>query len=135
DNAAREANTDGVVTAEEAAAVETANQELAAAKAAAKEAINARPDEQRAGKNGKKAGRTGANVHTIYDKKPAKGEQDEIDEKNRRKTDKQHKLGQQLTTITLQMGYKIKWRKKTRHRLMRKPKQIMRRVKLTPMVW
>src|SRR5699024_10575912 len=53
DNAAREANTDGVVTAEEAAAVETANQELAAAKAAAKEAINAAPDAKREELNAK----------------------------------------------------------------------------------
>src|SRR5699024_12087928 len=65
DNAAREANTDGVVTAEEAAAVETANQELAAAKAAAKEAINAAPDAKREELNAKVDGLAPATVPTV----------------------------------------------------------------------
>src|SRR5699024_3228255 len=73
DNAAREANTDGVVTAEEAAAVETANQELAAAKAAAKEAINAAPDAKREELNAKVDGLAPATVPTVNDKNPANG--------------------------------------------------------------
>ena len=65
DNAAREANTDGVVTAEEAAAVETANQELAAAKAAAKEAINAAPAEKQGELNAKIDGLAAATVPEV----------------------------------------------------------------------
>src|SRR5699024_2879613 len=79
DNAAREANTDGVVTAEEAAAVETASQELAAAKAAAKEAINAAPDAKREELNAKVDGLAPATVPTVNDKNPANGAQDDID--------------------------------------------------------
>src|SRR5699024_134386 len=70
DNAAREANTDGVVTAEEAAAVETANQELAAAKAAAKEAINAAPDAKREELNAKVDGLAPATVPEVTPIKP-----------------------------------------------------------------
>src|SRR5699024_10003507 len=81
DNAAREANTDGVVTAEEAAAVETANQEIAAAKAAAKEAINAAPDAKREELNAMPTRRSSDLVPTVNDKNPANGVQDDIDAK------------------------------------------------------
>src|SRR5699024_11835262 len=81
DNAAREANTDGVVTAEEAAAVETANQELAAAKAAAKEAMNAAPDAKRAELNAKVDGLAPATVPTVNDKNAATGREEDNDAK------------------------------------------------------
>src|SRR5699024_6315205 len=81
DNAAREANTDGVVTADEAAAVDAANQELAAAKAAAKEAINPYTTLYRSELNAKVDGLAPATVPTVNDKNPANGVQDDIDAK------------------------------------------------------
>src|SRR5699024_5320356 len=71
----------GVVTAEEAAAVETANQELAAAKAAAKEAIEQAPDAKREELNAKVDGLAPATVRTDNDTNAANGVQDDIDAK------------------------------------------------------
>ena len=80
-----------MVTAEEAAAVETANQELAAAKAAAKEAIEQAPADKQGELNAKVDGLAPATVPTVNDKNPANGVQDEIDAKIQAAVDAKNK--------------------------------------------